>query len=331
MQEKGKLRYYIPRGSFGSSAGVVLLILSVFFRLISYWGSWQSMLQIDQICYLALPISAALLMVLCLLLLSRAALWTTSLPVLLGVAYFMIRAIELDDKLFLVLWVLLCAMIAVLWCGTVFNVMHLRLLLPPLFLLPFLYRLWAVDLPALQRAEPPVSFTDGMLEMSVLGMLLAMFFISLGIRKRYKTKPEAAQSESPAEAPQDEAEPLGAAVPVQPEPEALPESESEPMPEPEQEAEPAAEAAVEKGGVFGKLFHRGGKKDPEVEPRIERSEEPAEPMIDAEPEPMEEPEAEESAVQEPEQERPDVPEQEENAQAETPETEEAPEAEDTDR
>ena len=338
MQEKGKLRYYIPRGSFGCSAGVVLLVLAVFFRLISYWGRWQGMAQIDQICYLALPISSALLMILCLLLLSRVALWTTALPVLLGAAFFVIKSLEFEDKLQMVLCVALCVLAAVLWCSTVFNALHIRLLLPPLFLLPFLYRMWVVDLPAMQRIDSPVSFADGMREMSLLGMLLAMFFISLGIRKRYKTPPasqgEAQQSEAaPIPAPVPEAEPAPVpeasliSDPVVSESELEPQSESATDLVSEAVLAPEPEAPAEKGGMLGRLFHRSDKHPaksetaPEPEPESESAPEIEDALIE---------QAQEDAAQEPEN-APPAEAQEEPEPSQAPETEEALEAEDTEQ
>ena len=190
MQAKPKVRFYTERNSFGTSAGVMLLILSIFFRAIAYWGRWQTMDQTNLIIYLALPMASALLFIFCLLVLGRVALWSTAVPLLMGVAFFIIKAFTFESTVHTVLCVLLYVLIAVLWCGTVFNLIRTKWLLPELFLLPFIYHIAVEDLPALQNTAQPVTFAAGMEEMSILCIMLALFFVSLAIRKRYKETPE---------------------------------------------------------------------------------------------------------------------------------------------
>ncbi len=215
MQSKPKIRFYTERDSFGVEAAVILLSLSIIFRLIGTWGLWSN--REFLLTQVALPVGSALLFILLLLLLGRVALWSTSLPVLAGVVFFILKAFSFEDKMQLVLCILLYVLAAVLWCGTVFHLIRTKWLLPPLFLLPFLYHVLVVDLKALQNTAQPVTFADGMQEMSVLCIMLALFFASLAIKKRYKETPAA---EQPPVQPQPESEPASApaAAPAAPTP-----------------------------------------------------------------------------------------------------------------
>ncbi|MBR1455553.1 MAG: hypothetical protein IJ594_00155, partial [Oscillospiraceae bacterium] len=188
MQSKPKIRFYTERDSFGVEAAVILLSLSIVFRLIGCWGLWTD--RTFLITQIALPVASALLFIVLLLLLGRVALWSTALPLLAGVAFFVIKAFTFDSTLHTVLCVLLYVLIAVVYCGTVFNLIRTKWLLVPLFLLPFLYHVFVEDLQALQNTAAPVTFADGMQEMSVLSIMLALFFVSLAMKKRVKDPPE---------------------------------------------------------------------------------------------------------------------------------------------
>lgn len=295
MQAKPKVRFYTERNSFGASAGVVLLILSIFFRVIAYWGRWQGMDQTDLITYLALPIVSALLFIFCLLVLGKVALWSTAVPMLMGVAFFIIKAFTFESTVHTVLCVLLYVLIAVLWCGTVFNLIRTKWLLPELFFLPFVYHVAVEDLPALQNTAEPVTFAAGMEEMSILCIMLALFFVSLAIKKRYKEAPEAELPpiKDPVVIPPEQAAQAAAASagsgPLPGEGEAArPETppQSEPQPEPEPAPEPEAETAPQaesKPGLFGKLFHKADKPWDEAGTEVPaaRPEAPAEPAVEA--------------------------------------------------
>jgi len=295
MQAKPKVRFYTERNSFGASAGVVLLILSIFFRVIAYWGRWQGMDQTDLITYLALPIVSALLFIFCLLVLGKVALWSTAVPMLMGVAFFIIKAFTFESTVHTVLCVLLYVLIAVLWCGTVFNLIRTKWLLPELFFLPFVYHVAVEDLPALQNTAEPVTFAAGMEEMSILCIMLALFFVSLAIKKRYKETPEAELPpiKDPVVIPPEQAAQAAAAsagsgpLPgegeaARPETPAEPEPQPEPEPAPEPEAETAPQAES-KPGLFGKLFHRADKPWDEAGTEVPaaRPEAPAEPAVEA--------------------------------------------------
>ncbi len=241
MQPKPKIRFYTERDSFGVEAAVILLSLSIIFRLIGTWGLWAD--RTFLITQIALPVASALLFILLILLLGRVALWSTSLPVLLGAAFFVLKAFGFESTVHTVLCVLLYVLVAVLWCGTVFNLIRTKWLLPPLFLLPFLYHVGVEDLKALQNTAEPVTFAAGMQEMSVLCIMLALFFASLAMKKRYKDpQPELPKIKDPVVVPPEKPEPAEPPAPETP-PQAeapVPETPEEPRPVPQLSLDPDA-------------------------------------------------------------------------------------------
>lgn len=204
---KTKIKFYTDRESWATQASVTMMALSVVFRLIGCWGLWTDTgFAYTQI---ALPVLSGLLFILAVLLLGRVALWSTVLPVLLGVVFFIIKAMGFESWLHMVLCILLYLLVAVLYTGTVFGLIQTKLLLLPLFALPFAYHVAVEDLPALMDTANPVSFAAGMQEMSVLSIMLSLFFISLAMKKkRVAPKEEAASidtSASETPAPEDSA------------------------------------------------------------------------------------------------------------------------------
>lgn len=179
--KKIRIKFYTERETWSAQAAVTFTALSVLFRLLGSFGLWgEASFAATQ---LALPALSGLLFILAVVLLGRKAFWSTVLPVLLGVVFFIIKATGYESWLNTVLCILLCLLAAVLYTGTALGLIHTKLPLLPLFGLPFLVKVFAWDLPALSDLENPVAFSAGMLEMSELCILLALFFISLAMKK----------------------------------------------------------------------------------------------------------------------------------------------------
>ena len=93
---KTKIKFYTDRESWATQASVTMMALSVVFRLIGCWGLWTDTgFAYTQI---ALPVLSGLLFILAVLLLGRVALWSTVLPVLLGVVFFIIKAMGFESS-----------------------------------------------------------------------------------------------------------------------------------------------------------------------------------------------------------------------------------------
>ena len=173
---------------------------------------------------LVLPVFCCVLMALCIILLGRKGFFLSVIPVLLGVVFFVYSALSsYDTWVPIVLSVLLCLVTAVVYTATVFGWIRTKWLLPPLFALPFLYHVIMVDIPALSNSSVPISLADGMKEMSFLGIMLALFCVSMALKKALKKRERAlGKNEEPAPAPAPEKEPTPAPAPEAPEAPAKP-------------------------------------------------------------------------------------------------------------
>ena len=186
-----RVKFYIERNSFGVQAMVILLSLSIVFRIIGCWGLWTHrtylMLQI------ALPVFSALLLIVSVLLLGKRALWISFIPVLLGAVFFIIKSLGFESMLHTILCIVLYVAVIVLYFCTVFGILPTKWVLVTLFGLPFLYHIFVEDLAALRDTENPVSFAAGMQEMGILCIMLGLFFLSLSMKKTVTEKEPAAE------------------------------------------------------------------------------------------------------------------------------------------
>ena len=206
MEEKSlsipRAKFYVERQSGLIQAAVIFMLLSAAFRLIGCWGLWDdSFFAATQI---ALPLCCNVLFILMVLLLGKHLFWATSLPVLLGVVFFIVKAFTFDSWIHTVLCIMLYLLVAVLYTTTAIGAIRTKWLLVPLFGLPFLYHVFIEDLAALRNTENPVTFSGGLQEMSVLCVMLALLCTAFAMKKK-----------KPAEKPaQPAAEEPTASVPV---------------------------------------------------------------------------------------------------------------------
>ena len=199
-----KIKFYVERTGFWTEAALIFMTLAIVFRVIGCWGLWDD--RYFLMTQILLPIVSGLLFILLLALLGKHALWTTFLPVLGGVAFFVLKALTFENTTQMLLCLLLYAAVAVLYCGTVFTLIRTKWLLVPLFLLPFLYHVGVEDIARLRDTVNPVTFTDGMQEMSVLCIMLSLLFTSFAMKKLVKKSRKAEEGPNaaePAPAPQE--------------------------------------------------------------------------------------------------------------------------------
>ena len=228
---KQKFKFYVEKDGFWAEASVIVMAMAIFFRLIGTINGWGD--RTFPLTQIILPVLSGLLFLLCVLLLGKLAFWSTSLPVLLGVVFFVLKSLGFESKLHMVLCVILYVVVAVLYVGTVFTLIPTKWLLVPLFGLPFLYHIFIEDLPAIRDTVNPLSFADGMQEMSVLCIMLSLLLISLAMKKQF-AEPKA-ETESGEELPKMKAPKLVVGK--------KPEAEAEPAGEAEKEEENEAGSA----------------------------------------------------------------------------------------
>lgn len=230
-----KRKLYVDRDGFCTEASMLLMALAIVFRLIGSIGRWDDMHYL--MTQLALPVFSGLLFLLCLLLFSKRAFWTTVIPVVLGVAFFVFRIMEVENEWQKVGCIVLYMVIIVLY-AMCFSHKNLKWLLAAILLLAFAYHVGIEDLPVLMDLKQPVSFVDGMQEMSVLAIMLSLMFVCLAMKTtggKAKAEPAAI---APAAAEATAAEP----TPVAAEP-----APAEPAPVQERSIVPEAEPALPEG------------------------------------------------------------------------------------
>ena len=176
-----RVKFYTERNSFGVQAMIILMALSIAFRLIGCWGLWHD--RSFALTQIALPIGSALLLMVFVWLFGRRALWLSFIPVILGAVFFIIKSLGFESTVHTVLCILLYAAVIALYSGTVFGLIQTKWILVALFGLPFLYHIFIEDLPALGDTVNPVSFSGGMQEMSVLCIMLGLFCLSFSMKK----------------------------------------------------------------------------------------------------------------------------------------------------
>ena len=214
-----KFKFYVEKDGFWAEASVIFMAMAIFFRLIGTINGWGD--RFFAMSQIILPVLSGLLFILSVLLLGKLAFWSTSLPVLMGVVFFVLKSLGFESKLHMVLCVILYVVVAVLYVGTVFTLIPTKWLLVPLFALPFVYHIFVEDLPAIRDTVNPLSFADGMQEMSVLCIMLALLFISLAMKKQFpapKEEPELPKMKAPklvvGKQPESEAEKAPDSEPV---------------------------------------------------------------------------------------------------------------------
>lgn len=179
---KSRAKFFVDRDGALVHAAVIFMALAAVFRLVGCWGLWsEASFAVLQI---ALPVLCALLFIVCLQLFGKRALWTTVLPVILGVVFFIARALGFESLAYTLGAILACILIAAAYTATVFGFVRTKWLVLPLIALLFLYKLCIVDAAALKNTAAPVSFAAGMQEISVLCALLSLFSTALAMKNR---------------------------------------------------------------------------------------------------------------------------------------------------
>ena len=182
--DKPKVKFFVDRHSFGVQASVILMALAIVFRVIGCWGLWNDREYL--ITQIALPIAAGLLFILLALLCGKKLIWITIVPVAMGVAFFVLKALTFENTVHMLLCIVLYVVILILYFCTTFSIIRTKWFLVLAFGLPFLYHIFVEDLAALRDTANPVTFAAGMQEMSVLCIMLGLFFFSLAMKKHVK-------------------------------------------------------------------------------------------------------------------------------------------------
>lgn len=169
--------------------------LSALLRLFGYWGFWANKDAAFIYTQIALPVLCNVLFIIIILYMGKRLFSLTAIPVILGVVFFIIKALGFDSILHTILCILLYLLVAMLYTGTVFGVIRTKWLLLPLFGLPFVYHILVEDRNTFLANENAMSLAEWLPEISVLCIMLALFFITFAMKKRDFSKPEPDEQE----------------------------------------------------------------------------------------------------------------------------------------
>ena len=235
MNNNEKTRFYLDKTGFFAESAMIFLVLAAVFRFFGCWGMWEN--KGEYVMLTLLPIFCCLLMTLCIIFFGRRCFFLSVIPVMLGVVFFVWKALYYPSWVNTVICVLFDLAVAVIYTGTVFGWIPTKWLLVPMFALPFLYRVSVIDIPALSNKAEPVLFSDGMQELSILGILAGMFCVAMALRRRFAAAPVEKKEKETAVAAQPESAPAAPAAQTAP---AAP-AAAEPAPA---EKEPASQPTV---------------------------------------------------------------------------------------
>lgn len=198
-KKKNRASFYIERGSAWAQVAIIFMLLSAICRLIGVWGMWEDVFFRNT--QILLPLCCNILFALCVFFLGKRGFFLSSVPVLMGVAFFIIKSLGFGNWVHTALCILLYLAVAVIYTGTVFGLIRTKWLLPPLFGLPFLYHVCIEDVARLNDAANPMTFTYGMQELSVLCVMIALFCVGMGLKKRKPDGPELPKIKDPVVVP----------------------------------------------------------------------------------------------------------------------------------
>ena len=193
-EKRPRARFYLERSSAWAQICIIFMLLSAIFRLFGVWGLWED--EFFRATQILLPLCCNILFALCVFLFGRRGFFLSVIPVLMGVAFFVIKSFGFDSWIHTVLCILLYLAVAVIYSGTVLGYIRTKWLLPPLFGLPFLYHIFVEDLAKLRDAADPMTLSQGLQELSVLCVMVSLFCVGMGLKKR-GGEPKAAPAEKP--------------------------------------------------------------------------------------------------------------------------------------
>lgn len=182
--KREKLRYSVSRKNFFVKLSAFFMLLSMLCRLLGYWGFWANQTSDFILTQILLPVLCNLLFVVVILYMGRRFFALSCVPVILGVVFFIIKALGFDSVIHMILCICLYLAVAIIYTATVFGVIRTKWLLAPLFGLPLLYHIFVDDLSTLRADENAMSLGEWLPEISVLCIMLSLLLICFAMKKR---------------------------------------------------------------------------------------------------------------------------------------------------
>ena len=181
-----KIRYTLRRKGFLFSGALLLIALSILFRLIGYWGFWS---HITSTTYtqVFLPVLCALLLIVFLPVFANHGLWMTAIPIVLEAVFFILETGHISVWWVKAVSILLYIVIAIIYTMTVFGKIPSKWPLVISIGVPLVYHLAVQDRSSLLEASSPDTLIAWMPEISAMAFVLALLLITLALVKKVTT------------------------------------------------------------------------------------------------------------------------------------------------
>lgn len=180
--KKNNAKYFIDNDSLFSHGAVIFLVLSCVFCLLGSLGGWDDRFFI--ISQALLPAASTLVLVVFMKLFGRRLFWMTCFPVVLGLAFFVIKALTYGNILYSGISIAMSVLAVFLYTAVSFGWIRKKWPLIPIFILGFFFHIFVRDFNTLRNPDAAVSFSGLMQEISMLFMILAMLFISFAMKDK---------------------------------------------------------------------------------------------------------------------------------------------------
>ena len=119
MNNNEKTRFYLDKTGFFAESAMIFLVLAAVFRFFGCWGMWEN--KGEYVMLTLLPIFCCLLMTLCIILFGRKGFFLSVIPVMLGMVFFIWKALYYPSWVNTVICVVYNLAVAVIYTGTVFG------------------------------------------------------------------------------------------------------------------------------------------------------------------------------------------------------------------
>ncbi|MGI5976113.1 MAG: hypothetical protein ACOX68_00235 [Candidatus Limivicinus sp.] len=181
-EAKQRAEFYVNKKSGLIHDAVIFMVLSIVCRVIGSWGHWDDSMFLYV--HILFPIVCSLLFIAFLYFLGERSLWLTSIPVILGTVFFIIRAVQMGGLLHISMSILFYMLMALLYVATVLGIVRTKWVLVTVLGLLFIYQVAVEDISVFRSSAESLLFSDGMQRLSVRCVMLGLFFTSLAIKRR---------------------------------------------------------------------------------------------------------------------------------------------------
>ena len=177
--------YSIDPRSNSARLSVLFILLSALIRVIYF--STKELTTPTFLIHVLLVLVAAVLFVTFVITLGRTKPALMLLPVAMGVAFFILKALDFESALHTALCITLYSAVLVIFGLTLLGVIRQKVILYPLFGLPLLYHIIEDVYEFFFLPDSPPAF-EWLPEVSVLCIMASLFFLSIALQKRNPTE-----------------------------------------------------------------------------------------------------------------------------------------------